>query len=274
MKYTYSDEEDNFLSDSTGNRRSTRNTGANTPAEAGPVTTSSGRQVRAPPRLNMVAAEGAPGSTQGDGSEYDQENPVGPSGRPRRSAAVNHAINGVNGSRRHGNGSADTDDEDGSEAGFGDDEHDADAHISHESDDEEEFEEDEVDSDEQPRSLVVKLSVTSPRLRTVLAQPAQANKTFAAEEDQRRKVKTSTADTVMLGTPEAPAQEYTTSVVDRAPRGATGERSMESAPPVNVDVQREPSPSAAAPTSLAFRGSPEKALRQPSLSMGDDANKQ
>jgi hypothetical protein len=47
MKYTYSDEEDDIYSDSTNNRRSTRNTGTHTPAEqSGPTITQSGRQVK------------------------------------------------------------------------------------------------------------------------------------------------------------------------------------------------------------------------------------
>ncbi|KAM4054755.1 hypothetical protein HRG_005578 [Hirsutella rhossiliensis] len=262
MKYTYSDDEDTFLSDSTGNRRSTRNTAANTPAETGPVTTSSGRQVRAPPRLNMVAGESAPGSVQGDGSEYDQEKSLGASGRPRRSAAVNHA-NGLNGTGRHRNGSADTHDDD-------DDDDDG------KSEDEEEFEEDEVDSDEKPRSLVVKLSVTPPRLRTVLAPANRVDNTSATSEDQGRRGNTRTADTVTVGTPEAPAQD-SISVVDGASRGAAssfpgaaGEPTSNG--PDNAEKAREQSPSAAAPTSLAFRGSPEQASVQPRLPNGDGAD--
>lgn len=45
MKYTFSDDEDDY-SDTTGTRRSTRQSGVSTPAEAGPVVTASGRQVR------------------------------------------------------------------------------------------------------------------------------------------------------------------------------------------------------------------------------------
>ncbi|KAM5376581.1 hypothetical protein ACJA88_006904 [Fusarium oxysporum] len=72
MKYTYSDDEDIFTTDST-TRRSTRNTGTHTPAETGPVTTASGRQIKAPTRLNPTTGSSAPGSVQGDTSEVDRE---------------------------------------------------------------------------------------------------------------------------------------------------------------------------------------------------------
>lgn len=172
MKYTYSDEEDVSYSDST-TRRSGRNTGTNTPAEAGPVTTSSGRQIRAPPRLNVTTGDSAPASVKGDTPDLDDENSVGPTGRPRRSAAANPGTNGWTGpeSRSHHDGSADSDDE--SEGDFGDDEEDHDVHVPDESEEEDEYDEDEAmvddDLDDQPRSLMVKLSVTPPQLRHVLA---------------------------------------------------------------------------------------------------------
>lgn len=264
MKYTYSDDDDNFMSDSTGNRRSARNTGTNTPAEIGPVTTSSGRQARAPPRLNMVPGESAPESVQGDGSEYDQ-NTLGSSGRPKRSAAVNQMANGLNGAGWRRNGSADTDDDGGSEAGFGDEENDADAHITQESEDEEEFEEDEVDPDEQPQRLIVRLSVTPPRLRTVLVPSTRVNSTPTPPENQVGQVNACAADTVMLGTPEVPVQD-SISVVDvtsgeaiNAPPAAAEEPfSNDSAPPSTSGMAREQASLTAAATSLAFRSSPEK----------------
>ncbi|OAA64187.1 hypothetical protein SPI_02834 [Niveomyces insectorum RCEF 264] len=99
IKYTYSDDED-FLTDSTGPRRSTRHTRTHTPAEAaGPLTTASGRQIRAPNRTS--GGPSASASIQGDAAAYDQtdadedqEISVGPTGRPRRSAAANHGMNG------------------------------------------------------------------------------------------------------------------------------------------------------------------------------------
>ncbi|SPQ22782.1 f0d56545-0b2e-4581-b213-1f53b02746f3 [Thermothielavioides terrestris] len=97
IKYTYSDDEADFFSDST-TRRSARNTGNHTPTEPrGPVTTASGRQVRAPNRLNAEnASDGAPSasaSVQGDAQDAEQR-PLTRSGRPQRSAAVNHGMNG------------------------------------------------------------------------------------------------------------------------------------------------------------------------------------
>ncbi len=175
VKYTYSDDEDVFYSDSTNYRRSNRNTGANTPAESGPVTTSSGRQIRAPPRLNPVTGDDTADSVQGEMSEFDHEGSVGPSGRPRRSAAVNHGANGwsepSDGGRR--TQSVDSDEAE-SEAGFGDDEDDVDAHVPEESEvDEEEFDAEEVmgedDIGTDPKSLVVRLEVTPPKLKTVLS---------------------------------------------------------------------------------------------------------
>ncbi|KIH87222.1 hypothetical protein SPBR_04734 [Sporothrix brasiliensis 5110] len=100
IKYTYSDDEE-FYTDSTDLRRSSRNTGTHTPAES--VTTASGRQIRAPSRLN--GGFSATASVQGDsamdadaeatGGE-ERELSLGPTGRPRRSAAVNHSMNGWN----------------------------------------------------------------------------------------------------------------------------------------------------------------------------------
>lgn len=49
MRYTYEeDDDDSFLSDNTSARRSTRQSGRNTPMESGPTYTASGRQIRAP----------------------------------------------------------------------------------------------------------------------------------------------------------------------------------------------------------------------------------
>ncbi|KAK0621395.1 hypothetical protein B0T17DRAFT_591290 [Bombardia bombarda] len=174
MKYTYSDEDEEFSYSDSTNRRSTRNTRNHTPAEpvnAGPVTTASGRQVRAPMRLNVEAASNgavsAPTSVQGDAAaarlsedvEMTVDEPIASRssrGRPRRTAALNHGTNGWSGSNKKKRKSEeyesdeDEDDEDeGSEPEFGDDEEDE--HVPDEDEDEEdEFLEDEavVDDDE------------------------------------------------------------------------------------------------------------------------------
>jgi hypothetical protein len=144
MKYTYSDDEADFYSDST-NRRSTRNTRHHTPTEpSGPVTTASGRQVRAPTRLNAENAStgdaSAPTSVQGDGEDSEMKL-VTRSGRPQRSAAANQGANGWAAKKRKSEEyESDESEEEGSEPDFGDDEEDE--HVPDEEDeDEEEFEE-------------------------------------------------------------------------------------------------------------------------------------
>lgn len=173
MKYTYSDDEGDFFdSDSTQNRRSTRNTRNHTPAEpSGPVTTASGRQIRAPTRLNVeTTSNGVPSaaaSAQGDGDvemsmngeetarqgeEAEQPVTVGRTGRPRRSAAVHHGTNGWSNSneksKKKRKGEDDdsdmSDDEEGSEPDFGDDEEDE-----HVPDETEEDEDDFVEAEDE-----------------------------------------------------------------------------------------------------------------------------
>ncbi|KAI6785752.1 uncharacterized protein J7T54_006091 [Emericellopsis cladophorae] len=157
------------------NRRSARNTGAHTPAEQGPTITASGRQIKAPSRLNVATGESAPNSVKGD-SEQEGDS-LGPTGRPRRSAAAHQTSNDWAGreSRSRRDASADSDEEE-TEAEFGDDE---DEHVPEGSDAEDDFDEDIVmedeDLDDQPRSLVVKLSVTPPKLRRALTSAEQAH---------------------------------------------------------------------------------------------------
>lgn len=144
MKYTYSDDED-FLSDSTGTRRSTRNTGTHTPAEpAGPVTTASGRQVKAPSRMTVDASNNIVTTSPDhdrDTRAASKESSSGPSGRPRRSAAMNHGTNGWASSKKERYDSMDGEEEDESEPDLGDAEEDD--HVPDETEeDEEEFDED------------------------------------------------------------------------------------------------------------------------------------
>ncbi|KAK3940492.1 hypothetical protein QBC46DRAFT_124417 [Diplogelasinospora grovesii] len=151
MKYTYSDDEDEFYTDST-NRRSTRNTRHHTPADNGPVTTASGRQVRASARLNAdrpsveAPSLGSAGDVYNGDSEAMQEDQA-PSrtrtGRPARSAAVNHGTNGwATNKKRKSNDydSEEEDDDEGSEPDLGDDEEDEHVPSYDSDDDEEEFE--------------------------------------------------------------------------------------------------------------------------------------
>ncbi|RMJ06986.1 hypothetical protein CDV36_013423 [Fusarium kuroshium] len=263
MKYTYSDDEDIF-SDST-TRRSARNTGTHTPVETGPVTTSSGRQIRAPTRLNPATGSSAPGSVQGDTSEVDKENSVGPTGRPRRSAAVNHGTSGwagtSNGSRRK---TAD-DSENESEAEFGDDEEDVDEHVPEESEDEDEFDEDEamVDDDlnDSTRSLVVKLSVTPPKLRSVLAPNSQARNKLPTPSSERGGDKAEASEAPLVEMEDAPATELETKKAASKENEPVGRVSP--APDTKFAERQAATPASIHATPLAFRGSPEKSHVQP-----------
>ncbi|KUI65230.1 hypothetical protein VM1G_00696 [Cytospora mali] len=157
VKYTYSDDED-FMTDSTGNRRSTRNTRNHSPVEAGPTVTASGRQSRPPARLaadNVSSgdASAAP-SIQGDGTvdgtvdtEMSEAPEMGLGGRPRRSAAVHHGTNGwANPRKRRKEYTSDDEDEEESEPDFGDEEEE---HVPQdETEDEEEFENEAVEEDD------------------------------------------------------------------------------------------------------------------------------
>ncbi|KAL7937696.1 hypothetical protein V8C35DRAFT_186420 [Trichoderma chlorosporum] len=241
MKYTYSDDEDIF-SDSTGHRRSARNTGTNTPAETGPVTTSSGRTVRAPPRLNVTTGEDLPNDVQGDTVEAATER------RSRRSAAANSGADDF----------ADTD-EGESDAEFGDDEEDVEAQIPEESEDEDEFKDEAMDEDDlevQPQTLVVKLSVTPPKLKGVLTPSERAANLLPTPGQGDLK----DAPTGPPDTPTPTQQTFETVAAAAAPvfNAKTPERHKTP----EVADQQAPNqsslPSAAPATSLAFRGSPEK----------------
>lgn len=263
MKYTYSDDEDIFTDSTTW--RSARNTGTHTPVETGPVTTSSGRQIRAPTRLNPATGSSAPGSVQGDLSEVDKESSVGPTGRPRRSAAVNHGTSGwagtSNGSRRN---TAD-DSEDESEAEFGDDEEDVDEHVPEESEDEDEFDEDEAmiddDLDDSARSLVVKLSVTPPKLRNALAPNAQANNKLPTPSSEKGGDKTQTPAAPLVEMEDAPAAESKTK--EAAGKEVEPAAGVSPAPDTQFADRQAATPAAIHVTPLAFRGSPEKQHVQP-----------
>ncbi|KAJ4268482.1 hypothetical protein NW762_002545 [Fusarium torreyae] len=259
MKYTYSDDEDIFTTDST-TRRSTRNTGTHTPAETGPVTTASGRQIKAPTRLNPTTGSSAPGSVQGDTSEVEKESSVGPTGRPRRSAAVNHGTSGWaenKPSRR--NVSEDSDEE--SEAEFGDDEEDVDEHVPEESEEEDEFEEDEAmvddDLEESNRSLVVKLSVTPPKLRNVLGPNSQAGNKLPTPNSDKGTEEAQPSGAAVVEMEDAPA-----ATPSKEPKAATWQSS---APDSNLAEAQNATPAATHATSLAYRGSPEKTHAQPIL---------
>ncbi|CAM1505578.1 Fc.00g112150.m01.CDS01 [Cosmosporella sp. VM-42] len=264
MKYTYSDDEDTFNSDST-NRRSTRNTGTHTPVEAGPVTTSSGRQIRAPTRLNAATGSSAPGSVKEDTPDFEKESSLGPTGRPRRSAAVNHGTNGWAGTSTRSRRNTTDSDEEESEAEFGDDEEDADALVPEDSEEEDEFDEAEAmvedDLDDQPRSLVVKLSVSSPKLRNILGHNAQAGNILASPISLQKDTKVDTPEAPLVEMQDAPA--LGSNIASKNDAGHTAEGMTEqnlSSPERNINCAERapPTPATIHVTPLAFRGSPEK----------------
>lgn len=144
VKYTY-DEDEDFYTDSS-NRRSMRNTRNHSPVETGPVVTASGRLSRVPNRLNAddgSADVSADQSVQGDPMDTDMpegSEDFGPTGRPRRAAAVHHGTNGWAPDRkRRRDVLSDDEDEDDSEPDLGDDEEEDHVPLD-ETDDAEEFE--------------------------------------------------------------------------------------------------------------------------------------
>lgn len=259
VKYTYSDDEDVFFSDSTGYRRSTRNTGIESPAEPAMTTTASGRQVRAASRMNM-ADDSA--SVRDDLSEFDEENSVGPTGRPRRSAAVNHGTNGWTTAESKLRRAHTDSDASESEADFGDDEEDADAPAHEDSEGEDEFDEDEAmvddDLETESKSLVVKLAVTAPNLRTVLSPVDQDTNTLPTPDTQDWPAK------------DLPPPQSANVVTEDIKTQVTPDTSLEPNHPNleqasnSVEQTAKAAPvSPVATTSLAFRGSPEKPPPQP-----------
>lgn len=171
-KYTYSDDEEDIYSDSnsTNNRRSTRNTRNHTPIEpAGPTITQSGRQVKA--RQGGTYGESMLTGRQTPALSYNgtSEEPEGSaSGRPRRAAAGKPIAKPGKHIPGYNNVDEMTSDEEGdaSEQDYGDDEEEevvslgSDADEPEEDDDEED--EEEVDAIPAKKSLIVKLPITSP----------------------------------------------------------------------------------------------------------------
>ncbi|KAI1306321.1 hypothetical protein F5Y03DRAFT_138970 [Xylaria venustula] len=274
MKYTYSDDEE-FYSDST-TRRSTRNTGTHTPAEpAGPVTTASGRQIKAPSRMTVDASNNivTTSPTQDTEDSRPKEVSVGPGGRPRRSAALNHGTNGWTSSRKNKNSSEDDEmdeDDDDSEPDLGDDEEDD--HVpdadseGEEEDEEDEYDEDEAmmddDLDDQSKSMVVKLKY-SPKANasTMDLEAFRYN-----GGDPKGNPPSSEANGGREGSPRVEKSEESIAVAT-AKRQATPEPSAQDAAAANPEKSSILPPSTPAlsslqSASLAFRESPEKTQQQ------------
>ncbi|KAF2484465.1 hypothetical protein BDY17DRAFT_264501 [Neohortaea acidophila] len=196
MRYTFDDDDDAFLSDATSTRRSTRHSGRDTPVDAGPTVTASGRQVRQPRTgeygesllsghpMNMdeLAPEYGEGDRAGHRSRSgteDSEQSIRGRGRPTRLAA-RPAVNGNTRPRKHidtYNSIDEMSDEDEGEASGdewdsdkNDDEDetmaDADADADADDDMNEDVEDSEMDEVE-PQSLVLKLKVPATAMSAI-----------------------------------------------------------------------------------------------------------
>lgn len=248
MKYTYSDDED-FMSDST-NRRSTRNTGTHTPAEpAGPVTTASGRQVKAPSRMTVDASNNIVTTGEDDTSMDTAEDGAVSNGRSRRSAT----------NRQPPTDGWDDEDEEPSESELEDDE--GNDHIPDESEDEEdeEFDGDEEmaddDLEESPKSLVVKLKV-----------PDTTSKEYVADTQPEDGIDGALEKSMKMngeGKGKAGSRKASTTDQDDIENCVTPDPSdrNKTETKLNGEAQQPPltpASNSALPTSLALRGSPEK----------------
>ncbi|KAI0010285.1 hypothetical protein F4779DRAFT_315170 [Xylariaceae sp. FL0662B] len=275
MKYTYSDDED-FLSDSTAtNRRSTRNTGTHTPVEpAGPVTTASGRQIKAPSRMTVDASNNivTTSPTQENAGVTSKESSVAPSGRPRRSAAVNHGTNGWASSKRKAYNSMDEDDdEDVSEPELGDDEEEDHVPDADSDEDEDEFDEDEEmaddDLDDNPKSMMVKLKIPSKSKATETNGSSAIDLTeYRYNKGAPRTQPSAYNNETKDSTPEERSEEVISVATTR--KRATPEPHGQDAAPTTSKEQPQHRPSTPAlnalqSTSLAFRESPDKTQALP-----------
>lgn len=255
MRYTYSDDEDDVLSDTTGSRRSARNTGSHTPAEpVGPTVTLSGRQVRS--RVggaygeSVLSGTHAPAQTRGD-IELDEESEEVLS-RPRRAAASGRGHDWASkGKHIEGYNSVDEmdddDEDDASEQDYGDDEDDDD-HVSLVSDIDEPEEdtdenEDMEEGDQEKKSLIVKLPIKTPT-------PEKKTKIKIHLNPQPKSNLESVA-------PQKDAME-----VDKEPVAGANDKTT------SVSITAKPTSTPHSPT-LTFRGSPEKVSTLPrSINVG------
>lgn len=261
MKYTYSDDEDEVFSDTTGSRRSTRNTGSHTPAEpAGPTVTLSGRQVRS--RVGGVYGESIIGGTHAaaesrGGVELGEESEEVTS-RPRGGrdwASKGKHIEGYNSVDEMD----DDEEDDASEQDYGDDEEDDDQ-VSLASDIEELEEEpaeetDEIeqmeDDEEEKKSLIVKLPVKTPT-------PEQKTTIKIHLSPQSK----SNSDSVA---PRQDSSPPTSTEVTSEGKTISTEADKRIKP---ISITTKPIQTQLSPT-LTFRGSPEKASTlPPSINVG------
>ncbi|KAL7626379.1 hypothetical protein AAE478_003151 [Parahypoxylon ruwenzoriense] len=279
MKYTYSDEED-FLSDSTSVRRSTRNTRTHTPVEpAPPVTTASGRQIKAPSRMTVDASNNivttSPIQDNSSTANMSKESSVGPGGRPRRSAAVNHSTNGWASSSKKGkNYNSSMDDDDGeeeeeySDPELGDDEDDHVPDEDSEEEEDEEFNEDEemvdddlADHNAEPDSMMVKLKLPSKGK----GKASDTNGSALNLNEYRYNGKKgdskarSSADNAAAKEEDTPEKSEEVISVATTKKRATPDRTTSKNKEQPQRAPSTPALSSLQSTSLAFRESPDKA---------------
>lgn len=278
MKYTFSDDDMDFLSDSTAARRSTRNTGTHTPAEPlGPVVTASGRQIRAPTRLNAEltsnGSRSAAASVQGDTPETRdvemEDVSVGPTGRPRRSAAVHHGMNGWSSKQQRPDDEYDSDAEDEDSApDLGDEEED---HIPDDTDvDEEEFEDDDGslgDVDEpqgHPQTLVVKFPILVKFEKTTgrcVKLPLPSTRPDTSQSAPPLSSRDTASRTSTSEAPDSESQSPRSAPVRTGEEISVASNMRPGTPDANVAATGATPKSILTPSNgvaLAFRGSPEK----------------
>ena len=294
-KYTYSDEEDDYegYSDATTSRRSTRNTGTHTPAEAPvPTVTQSGRQVKARQggaygESILSGAHTAPVTLGGyEGTSEEPEQTDG--GRPRRAAAAtaNTKVWGSKGGAHiEGYNSVDemdSDEEDASEQDYGDDEEEDD-HVSLESDkdDDEVGDEDEdMDDDNEKKSLVIKLPVKTPTPERKInikfrasATPEKdqvmINPNMAGNQNEPKSTAPAISDTGSPATVDTAINKENAEPLASAELSHTAPEV--SAVPINIPPKSPSNPVQATLSPLALRGSPDKPPQrfpQPSIGVG------
>lgn len=272
MKYTYSDEEDDVYSDSTG-RRSTRNTGTHTPAEpSGPTITQSGRQVKSrhggPYGESMLSGTGATYTVDSEEANGEPGHSESTGGRLARRGAVTHGQYSKAASGRHIEGYNDVDEmtsdeeDDASEQDYGDDEEE-DVPLESDVDDQDELsdpDEDEEMNHEEPKKLIVKLPINTPAPE----QKSLIKLKISSQTDKDVSKTPASATTNDISAPDPPLETPQSTLVSD-PGSVEVKENVELATtnghedPPKLTALSPKSPLHPAPQSpLAFRGSPEK----------------
>jgi hypothetical protein len=211
---------------------------------------------------------------QGDADLMDvdmsQENSIGPTGRPRRSAAVHHSMNGWSSSKRKSEEYPSDEDDEGSEPELGDDEEE-DEHVPDES------EEDEEEFEDVGEDIGDELGVGLPKPRLVITLPIKAaigtdGKAKMIRQNVNATGSTNGTTAVSNGSngqdaqrvmPQERREEKMAEVISVAVKGPASSPNVPAVEPATTPVQAPLTPSSGPSTSLAFRGSPEKPQHVP-----------